>query len=126
MNDKQKIIDEIGVIIDKKVQAIKNSQFEDAYLFKKKEEELIRQYKQYDSAEDVFNGFSEYVDIKIYGESIPEKFKEINNKIEDVKNEKIQAVKNQEFELAASKRDREKQMLAQLTEEVNKWEYSFI
>jgi len=53
---------------------------------------------------------------------VPEKILKLEAEIEETKKEKIQAVKNQNFERAASFRDKEKEMLEKLEEEKMKWE----
>ena len=53
---------------------------------------------------------------------VPQRMLDIENQLEITKNEKIKAVKNQNFEKAASFRDREKNMIEALEEEKGKWE----
>jgi len=53
---------------------------------------------------------------------VPESILNLENKIEDTRKEKINAVKNQNFERAASFRDKEKELLDQLEEEKERWE----
>ena len=53
---------------------------------------------------------------------IPETIEKIEEQIEDINKEKLAAVKNQQFELAASHRDKEHELLKQLDEEKIKWE----
>jgi ATP-dependent Clp protease ATP-binding subunit ClpC len=53
---------------------------------------------------------------------VPEKILELERQIEESKKEKIKAVKNQNFEKAASFRDREKELLDRLEDEKLKWE----
>jgi ATP-dependent Clp protease ATP-binding subunit ClpC len=53
---------------------------------------------------------------------VPEKIIELEKKIEETKKEKIKAVKNQNFEKAASFRDKEKELLETLDDEKLKWE----
>ncbi len=53
---------------------------------------------------------------------VPEKILELEKELEETKNEKIKAVKNQNFEKAASFRDREKEYLDLLEVEKDKWE----
>ncbi len=53
---------------------------------------------------------------------IPETIEKIEEQIEEVNKEKLAAVKNQQFELAASHRDREHELLKELDEEKIKWE----
>ncbi|NPA38103.1 MAG: ATP-dependent Clp protease ATP-binding subunit [Chlorobi bacterium] len=53
---------------------------------------------------------------------VPEKILEIEEKIEETKQQKINAVKAQNFELAASFRDKEKELVAELERAKAKWE----
>lgn len=53
---------------------------------------------------------------------VPKSIEELEAKIEETKNEKLQAVKSQNFELAASFRDKERQYLLQLEAAKAKWE----
>jgi ATP-dependent Clp protease ATP-binding subunit ClpC len=53
---------------------------------------------------------------------IPEKIEQIEKQIEDVNKEKLAAVKNQQFELAASHRDKEQELMKLLEDEKIKWE----
>ncbi len=53
---------------------------------------------------------------------VPEMIIELEKKIEETKKEKIKAVKNQNFEKAASFRDKEKELLEELEDEKLKWE----
>ena len=53
---------------------------------------------------------------------VPESILELEKKVEETKKEKIKAVKNQNFEKAASFRDKEKEFLEQLEEEKIRWE----
>ncbi len=53
---------------------------------------------------------------------VPEKILELEKKIEETKKEKIKSVKNQNFEKAASYRDKEKELIEQLEEEKIRWE----
>jgi ATP-dependent Clp protease ATP-binding subunit ClpC len=53
---------------------------------------------------------------------VPEKIVTLEHEIEDTKKEKIKAVKNQNFERAASFRDREKDLFEKLEQEKQKWE----
>lgn len=57
---------------------------------------------------------------------VPESILKIESSIEDIKNDKISAVKNQNFEKAASFRDKEREMLKELELEKNKWEEELI
>jgi ATP-dependent Clp protease ATP-binding subunit ClpC len=53
---------------------------------------------------------------------VPERILELEHQIEDAKKEKIKAVKNQNFEKAASFRDREKELIDHLEDEKIRWE----
>jgi ATP-dependent Clp protease ATP-binding subunit ClpC len=53
---------------------------------------------------------------------VPERILKLEEEIEETKREKIRAVKNQNFERAASFRDREKEYLELLEQEKGKWE----
>jgi len=53
---------------------------------------------------------------------VPQRMLDLENQLENTKNEKIKAVKTQNFEKAASFRDREKNMIEALEEEKSKWE----
>jgi len=53
---------------------------------------------------------------------VPEQIVELEKDIEVTKQDKIQAVKNQNFEKAASYRDKEKELLDKLDSEKKKWE----
>lgn len=53
---------------------------------------------------------------------VPERILELEKQIEESKKEKIKAVKNQNFEKAASFRDREKELLDKLEDEKVRWE----
>ena len=53
---------------------------------------------------------------------VPEKILELEKKIEETKKEKIKSVKNQNFEKAASYRDKEKEFIEMLEEEKIRWE----
>ncbi len=54
--------------------------------------------------------------------SVPEIIEKLEKQIEDTKDEKLNAVKQQNFELAASFRDKEKELLNQLETEKYRWE----
>lgn len=54
--------------------------------------------------------------------SVPKSIEELESKIEETKKEKLAAVKSQNFELAASFRDKERQYLLQLEGAKTKWE----
>lgn len=54
--------------------------------------------------------------------TVPKSIEELESKIEETKQEKITAVKSQNFELAASFRDKERQLLLQLDTAKTKWE----
>lgn len=53
---------------------------------------------------------------------VPESIVKLEKKVEETKKEKIKAVKNQNFEKAASFRDKEKELLEELEEEKIRWE----
>jgi ATP-dependent Clp protease ATP-binding subunit ClpC len=53
---------------------------------------------------------------------VPERILTLENQFEETKKEKIAAVKNQNFEKAASFRDREKDLLEMIDQEKKKWE----
>jgi ATP-dependent Clp protease ATP-binding subunit ClpC len=53
---------------------------------------------------------------------VPQKILELEHKFEETKKEKIKAVKNQNFEKAASFRDKEKEYLDMLEDEKQRWE----
>ena len=53
---------------------------------------------------------------------VPEKILQLEKEIEETKKEKIKSVKNQNFERAASFRDREKEMQERLETEKQRWE----
>jgi ATP-dependent Clp protease ATP-binding subunit ClpC len=53
---------------------------------------------------------------------VPEKILSLENQLEETKKEKMAAVKNQNFEKAASFRDREKDLLDMIDQEKKKWE----
>ncbi len=57
---------------------------------------------------------------------VPEKIILLEKQIEEAKHEKLKAVKNQDFESAASFRDREKQFIEQLEKEQQRWEKELI
>ncbi len=54
--------------------------------------------------------------------NVPDRIVKLEEKIENTRNEKIQAVKSQNFELAASHRDKEKNLLQLLEQEKEAWE----
>ena len=54
--------------------------------------------------------------------SVPDRIVKLEQQIEEIKKEKIAAVKNQNFERAASFRDKEKEFLELLENEKEKWE----
>jgi ATP-dependent Clp protease ATP-binding subunit ClpC len=58
--------------------------------------------------------------------NVPERIIKLEEKIESVREEKIQAVKNQNFEQAASFRDKEKNLLQLLDREKEDWEKELI
>ncbi len=53
---------------------------------------------------------------------VPDKILELENAIDHTRQEKVKAVKSQNFELAASQRDKEKELLEALEIEKHKWE----
>ncbi len=53
---------------------------------------------------------------------VPERILELENHIDNTRQEKVKAVKNQNFELAARQRDKEKELLDQLESEKQMWE----
>jgi ATP-dependent Clp protease ATP-binding subunit ClpC len=53
---------------------------------------------------------------------VPERIIELENSIDNTRQEKVKAVKNQNFELAARQRDKEKELLDLLENEKQKWE----
>jgi len=57
---------------------------------------------------------------------VPNRIIELEKQIEDVRTEKIAAVKNQNFELAASFRDNEKKLMESLDKEKEDWEKELI
>ncbi|MFV0592922.1 MAG: ATP-dependent Clp protease ATP-binding subunit [Draconibacterium sp.] len=58
--------------------------------------------------------------------NVPEKIVKLEEKIEKTKEEKISAVKSQNFELAANFRDKEKNLLTLLEQEKDRWEKELI
>ncbi len=57
---------------------------------------------------------------------VPKKIEELEKEIEEIREKKITAVKGQNFEMAASFRDREKKIIESLDEEKNKWESDLV
>ena len=57
---------------------------------------------------------------------VPERIEELEKDIENVKSEKISAVKKQNFESAAAFRDSEKKLIEQLDDEKEKWEKDLV
>lgn len=53
---------------------------------------------------------------------VPENIINLEKSIEETKKEKLKAVKNQQFELAANLRDKEKRLIEQLEDEQSRWE----
>lgn len=53
---------------------------------------------------------------------VPRRIEELEEEIEQTRKEKIEAVKSQNFELAANFRDKEKSLLSDLEEEKRRWE----
>ena len=60
--------------------------------------------------------------VHIYNIVVPEKIISLEKQLEDTKKEKMMAVKNQNFEKAASFRDKEKDLLDMIDIEKKKWE----
>ena len=58
--------------------------------------------------------------------NVPENIVKLEEKIEKIKDDKINAVKSQNFELAANYRDKEKNLLTQLDQEKERWEKELI
>ena len=58
--------------------------------------------------------------------NVPDRIVKLEEKIEKTKEDKISAVKSQNFELAANYRDKEKNLLNQLEQEKEKWEKELI
>ncbi len=58
--------------------------------------------------------------------NVPERILKLEDKIEKTKEEKIKAVKSQNFELAANHRDKEKSLLQLLDQEKEEWEKELI
>jgi len=58
--------------------------------------------------------------------NVPERIVKLEEKIEKTKEEKIKAVKSQNFELAANHRDKEKSLLQLLEQEKEEWEKELI
>jgi len=57
---------------------------------------------------------------------VPKRIINLEKEIEEIKQQKISAVKNQNFESAANYRDKEKKMLVKLDEEKENWEQELI
>ena len=73
-----------------------------------------------DKAIDLIDEAASRVRIKNY--TTPPDLKELQDKVENLKNEKEAAVRNQEFELAAKLRDQEQKMKEELDELKKEWE----
>lgn len=58
--------------------------------------------------------------------NVPERIVKLEEKIEQIKEDKIAAVKSQNFELAANYRDKEKNLLLQLDKEKENWEKELV
>lgn len=58
--------------------------------------------------------------------NVPDRIVKLEEKIEKTREEKIQAVKSQNFELAASHRDKEKSLLQLLEQEKEEWEKELV
>ena len=74
-----------------------------------------------DKAIDLIDESSSQVRMKVYTE--PEEIKELQNKIDILVKEKEDAIYNQNFEKAASLRDKEKEEKNRLEQILNKWRY---
>ena len=74
-----------------------------------------------DKAIDLIDESSSQVRMKVYTE--PEEIKELQNKIDILVKEKEDAIYNQNFEKAASLRDKEKEEKDRLEQILNKWRY---
>ena len=74
-----------------------------------------------DKAIDLIDESSSQVRMKVYTE--PEEIKELQNKIDIIVKEKEDAIYNQNFEKAASLRDKEKEEKDRLEQILNKWRY---
>jgi ATP-dependent Clp protease ATP-binding subunit ClpC len=57
---------------------------------------------------------------------VPQRIEDLEKEIEQIREKKINAVKSQNFEMAASFRDTEKKVLEQLDHEKNKWEEDLV
>ena len=57
---------------------------------------------------------------------VPKKIEELEKEIEEIREKKIDAVKSQNFEMAANFRDGEKKLLESLDDEKNKWESDLV
>jgi len=64
--------------------------------------------------------------VHIMNINVPERIVKLEEKIEKTKEEKIKAVKSQNFELAANHRDKEKSLLQLLEQEKEEWEKELI
>ncbi|MDR1745766.1 MAG: ATP-dependent Clp protease ATP-binding subunit [Tannerella sp.] len=60
--------------------------------------------------------------VHLYNIVVPHHIEELEAQIEETKSEKLVAVKSQNFELAASYRDQERQLLSELDSAKSKWE----
>ncbi len=58
--------------------------------------------------------------------NVPEKIVKLEEKIESIREEKVAAVKRQNFELAANFRDKEKNLILQLEKEKESWEKELV
>ena len=74
-----------------------------------------------DKAIDLIDEASSQVRMRVYTE--PEEIKELQNKIDILMKEKEDAIYNQNFEKAASLRDKEKEEKNRLEQILNKWRY---
>ena len=60
--------------------------------------------------------------VKLRVQTVPDEIKELEQRVENLANEKIAAVNSQDFERAASLRDEERELKRTLSEEKAKWE----
>lgn len=60
--------------------------------------------------------------VKLRVQTVPDEIKELEQRVENLANEKIAAVNSQDFERAASLRDEERELKRTLSDEKSKWE----
>lgn len=60
--------------------------------------------------------------VKLRVQTVPDEIKELEQRVENLANEKIAAVNSQDFERAASLRDEERELKKTLSDEKSKWE----